>query len=189
MSDSRHRQRLIAAIVIVLSQVSTATAASNCWRAPVDAPISDPYREPACRWCPGNRGIEYDTPPGVAVIAVASGRVTFVGSIAGTGYMVVRHANGVRTTYGNISNGRFRRGDLVIRGVQVGSTAGRFHFGVRDVVGYVDPAPMIGQLVYAPRLIPNDGAPAAPARPPKLRCGGDVRRPVPSQNVSLRIQS
>lgn len=174
MSDPRRRRHLsVAAAVVVMSLMppTLVATASDCWRAPVEAPISDPYREPACRWCRGNRGIEYGTSRGVAVLAVATGHVTFVGSIAGTGYVVVRHADGLRATYGNISTDRFRRGDFVIRGVRVGSTDGRFHFGVRDTDGYVDPTPMIGRLVYAPRLIPHDGGRPADARPPKLRCG------------------
>ncbi len=173
MPNSRVRRRLSAAVIIVscLLQPSTVVSAARCWRAPVDAPISDPYRQPACRWCPGNRGIKYDTPPGAAVFAVATGRVTFVGSVAGTEFVVIRDVDGLRVTYGNITGNQIKRGDLVIRGVQVGLTAGPFHFGVRDEARYIDPTPMIGRLVYSPRLIPHDGSAAAGARKPKLRCG------------------
>jgi hypothetical protein len=49
--------------------------ASPCWEPPVDAPIVDTFREPACRWCPGNRGIEFGTVDGDVVRTVATGEV------------------------------------------------------------------------------------------------------------------
>ena len=36
------------------------------------------------------------------MLAVASGEVTFSGTVAGTRYVVVRHADGLRVTYGNL---------------------------------------------------------------------------------------
>lgn len=147
-------------------------SAGSCWWPPVEAPVSDPYRPPDCRWCPGNRGIEYATPPGVAVVAVATGRVTFARAVAGTGYVVVRHGDGRRVTYGNVVAGAIDAGDLVIRGMSVGTTAGRLHFGLRLGDRYVDPAPFLGRPVFSPRLIPSNGSPAAPGRPPRLRCSG-----------------
>ncbi len=147
-------------------------SAGTCWRAPVEAPVSDPYREPACRWCPGNRGMEYRTPAGVAVSAVATGRASFVGVVVDTHYVVVRHADGLRATYANVSSGRWGVGDLVIRGTSVGFTLGRLHFGLRRGDTYIDPTSFIGRLVFTPRLIPITGDQPAPARPPVLRCGG-----------------
>ena len=55
-------------------------------------PVVDPFRAPACAWCPGNRGLEYAPPPGPPVRAVAAGVVTFTGVVAGTRYVVVDHA-------------------------------------------------------------------------------------------------
>lgn len=173
MPRSHVRRQLFAVVIIVfcLLPPGTVVSAARCWRAPVDAPVSDPYRQPACRWCPGNRGIAYGTPRGAAVFAVATGRVTFAGSVAGTEFVVIRDASGLLATYGNVAGNRIKRGDLVISGVQIGSTLGAFHFGVRAEGRYIDPTPMIGRLVYSPRLIPHDGSPAAAARLPTLRCG------------------
>lgn len=189
-----HRWRLAIVTIVVMSALprDVIAAVGPCWTAPVDAPVSDPYRAPRCRWCSGNRGIEYRTGTGVAVKAVASGRVSFVGSVAGTTYLVVRHADGVRATYGNISGVRFRAGQLVIRGMRVGSTAGRFHFGLRRGDQYLDPTPFIGRLVHRPRLIPANGDRPAPGPDPVLTCRSkSVGPPVGAQSEigAMRIQS
>ena len=172
---TRHRSRRslfqITVVTVVSVLLPTGTArAGQCWQAPVEAPVSDPFRAPGCPWCPGHRGLEYDTSPGTGVRAVAGGVVTFAGTVAGTGYVVVRHADGLRTTYGNIRPGILDVGDLVVRGMSVGSTMGRLHFGVRRGNSYIDPAPLIGALIGVTRLIPTHGGRPAPAPAPRLRC-------------------
>lgn len=168
---SRPRQLLLVALALVSSLATGSDAlARTCWRPPVEAPVGDPFRRPACRWCPGNRGLEYSTFVGAPVSAVATGRVTYAGVVAGTGYVVVRHADGVRVTYGNVDADRVAQGDIVVGGMQIGAASGRFHFGVRVGDRYVDPAPLIGRWVFTPRLIPNDGSLPAAGRPPRLRC-------------------
>jgi len=145
-------------------------AAVPCWEPPVAAVVVDPYREPACPWCPGNRGIAYGTPAGIAVPAIAAGRVTFAGDVAGITYVVVELANGWRLTYGNLADVAVGRGDPVVAGLRLGRTAGEFHFGLRDGDdAYRDPAPYLGTWRYRVRLIPRDG-PAPPAPPPVLHC-------------------
>lgn len=146
--------------------------AAPCWPRPVAAPVSDPFREPVCAWCPGNRGVEFGTARGAPVRAVATGRVTFAGSVTGTVYVVVRHGDGRRVTYGNLESESYDVGDLVVRGQVVGRAAGPFHLGLRVGERYVDPGPLIGRHVYRPRLIPVDGSTPNPAPPPRLRCSG-----------------
>ena len=177
---SRSRSCPLRAFITVVAAVvfghgSSAALAGDCWQPPVPAPVTDPYREPACRWCPGNRGIEYATATGTPVRAVAAGTVGFAGVIAGERYVVVRHADGRRATYGGLADARFGTGDLVVAGTVVGTTTTRFHFGLRDGDAYVDPTPLLGQLVYRTRLVPSDGAAPAPAGPPRLRCGVATR--------------
>jgi murein DD-endopeptidase MepM/ murein hydrolase activator NlpD len=145
-------------------------SAGECWRPPVAAPVTDPFRHPACRWCAGNRGIEYGTEPGVEVRAVAAGRVTFAGRVAGTGYLVIRHRDGRRATYGGLSAWRFGRGDLVLSGMIVGTSAGPLHFGLRDHDRYIDPSPWIGRIVRRPWLVPVTGDRPVRAPRPVLRC-------------------
>jgi murein DD-endopeptidase MepM/ murein hydrolase activator NlpD len=163
--------RVVLAAALLSVPANGSATAGACWMPPVTAEISDPFREPACRWCSGNRGLEYATPPGAAVRAVAAGHVTFSGRVADVEYVVVRHGDGRRVTYGNLSARLASEGDVVVAGVLVGRTAGRFHLGVREGDRYVDPAPLIGRLVGVVRLIPSDGTAPPPAPPPALRCG------------------
>jgi len=171
MSRVLRRACLLAAIVTTIIP-SGAVNAAPCWRPPVTAPIVDPFREPDCPWCPGNRGIEYGTARGASVRAVATGRVTYAGRLAGTVYVVVRHGDGRRVTYGNLTDESFDLDDLVTRGQLVGRAAGRFHLGVREGDRYVDPAAFLGRLVRQPRLVPASGAAGNPAPPPRLTCRG-----------------
>ena len=163
-------RRVVLVLVVCFQAVPLSAHASECWRAPVDAPVADPFREPLCRWCPGNRGIQYATAQGDAVRAVTSGRVTFSGTVAGRTYIVVQHADGKRATYGNLSDRRYSQGDVIAAGAVVGHTDAAFHFGLRDGEHYVDPAPFIGRLVGVARLVPADGTTAAPSVPPRLVC-------------------
>ena len=146
-------------VLIALFSSSGPLLAAECWDPPVVAAISDPYREPSCRWCPGNRGIEFDTSAGQLVRAVATGRVTFAGSIAGNRYLVIEHGSGRRATYGLLDEIRFAHGDLVVRGAVVGTAGERTHFGLRDGDTYLDPTPYLGRRAYRVRLVPLDGSP------------------------------
>ncbi len=151
--------------------IAGTASAADCWLPPVDAPVVDPFRPPPCTWCAGNRGLEYGTPGGTAVRAVAAGEVTFSGTVAGERYVVVRHADGRRATYGGLASSPLRTGDVVAARSVVGVTDGHLHFGLRDGDVYLDPAPYLGRLVGRPRLVPDDGTVARPAPPPRLRCG------------------
>jgi murein DD-endopeptidase MepM/ murein hydrolase activator NlpD len=166
------------AALVVFSGGSGA-AAAPCLRPPVDAPVADGFRAPACPWCPGNRGLEYAVSPGTVVRAAAAGTVTFAGVVAGVRYVVIEHADGHRATYGSLVSSHLRAAQRVPAGAIVGTTGASFHFGLRRGGTYVDPEPYLGRLVTRPRLVPTDGTPARPAPAPSLRCvsGGAGQRP------------
>ncbi len=145
---------------------------ASCWLAPVDAPVVDAFRAPECIWCPGNRGLKYGTAPGTTVRAVAAGVVSYSGRVAGIGYVVVRHGDGRRATYGSVTVGRFSIGDRVVAGMAIGVTEGTLHFGLRRGTDYLDPARFIGTLVHRARLVPLDSTPSRPLGPARLRCVG-----------------
>ncbi len=164
--------RMWSVVVAMCSLVLPATtiAASPCWSAPVTASITDPFRPPRCRWCPGNRGLEYATAIGDVVHAVATGTVTFSGTIAGTSYVVIQLSDGLRVTYGGLANVTLVAGNIVVRSSVVGRAAGHVHFGVRDGDEYLDPTGFIGTWHSRPRLVPANGDAPAAAPPPQLRC-------------------
>lgn len=145
--------------------------AAPCWRPPVAGRVVDGFRQPPCPYCAGNRGMEYGVAAGTRVSAVASGVVTWAGSIADTRYVVVQHGDGWRITYGRLDGSSLRQGDRVARGASIGTASGEFYFGLRVGEVYRDPAPYLGRMVGRPRLVPVDGSRAHRAPAPRLRCG------------------
>jgi murein DD-endopeptidase MepM/ murein hydrolase activator NlpD len=136
----------------------------------VPGEVTDPFREPACTWCAGNRGIEYRVPAGTSVRAAASGRVVFAGVVVDVRYLVVELASGWRHTYGHLASARLETGDVVFSNAIVGTASGTFFFGLRIGDDYADPAPFLGEEARRPRLVPTDATPARPAPPAQLRC-------------------
>jgi murein DD-endopeptidase MepM/ murein hydrolase activator NlpD len=149
---------------------SVLLGASPCYLPPVHAPVVDPYREPACEYCAGNRGIEYGPAEGQRVLAAAAGVVSFAGVVAGTRYVVVEHAHGLRMTYGKLAANDVAVGDRVLQGQRIGTTTDEFLLGLRRGGDYVDPTPYLGALRYRTRLVPTDGARPRPGPPPRLEC-------------------
>ena len=160
-------------VVVVLAAPPARTvvmAARSCFVPPVDAPVTDPFRMPPCPFCPGNRGIEYGPVPGQPVRALAAGTVDFAGSVAGTRWLVVTHADGLRASYGRLASISLSRDDVVRAGQVVGTSSDELYVGLRDGDRPVDPTPSIGRWRHRHRLVPIDGSPARPAGPPRLVC-------------------
>lgn len=102
--------------------------------------VADSFRPPACQWCAGNRGIEYVTDPTMAVYSAASGDVTFVGTVAGVLYVVVRTPNDELVTHGKLKSAQVRQGDQVRAGFRIGQASVRLYIGVRKSGVYLNPA-------------------------------------------------
>lgn len=181
-----HRSRrlfLVSIASCLLSGIVAPGAVSAaCWLPPVDAPVADPFRPPTCRWCAGNRGIEYVTVAGVPVRAVAAGRVTFAGAVVDRRYVVVEHADGRRATYGHLASVDVGVGERIDVRTIVGTAGDTVHFGLRDGDDYVDPTPELGRLAHTVRLVPVDGSPGAPPGPARPRCETPEIRPFPGAN-------
>lgn len=183
------------ALVIVCCASVVGASLPSCLEQPTDAPIVDPFRPPPCPWCPGNRGLEFATRPGDELRAMANGRVTFAGRVAGVLYLtietdepglvhpdiepgLVRPNLGpgltaeapVRITYGRLAEVALAVGDRVVAGTVVARAGGATIVTVRQGDTYVDPAPLIGRPSWRPRLVPRDATPARPARPSRAAC-------------------
>jgi murein DD-endopeptidase MepM/ murein hydrolase activator NlpD len=151
------------ALVLVLAAVLPVVAGRAggdpvTYRPPVPAPISDPFRPPASPYGPGNRGVEYDTAPGALVRAAAAGTVTFAGQVGGRLHVTVRHADGLRTTYGPLARiaPGLAAGDRVDAGESVGTAGEHLLWTARLGAAYVDPSVLVaasgGRRV---RLVPD----------------------------------
>jgi murein DD-endopeptidase MepM/ murein hydrolase activator NlpD len=123
---------------------------------PVEAPIVDHFRSPACQWCAGNRGLEYGVGGGVDVQAAAPGTVSFSGTVAGVRYVVVDHGGGFRTTYGRLAAITVGAGDGVATGQVLGQSGGSgIFFGLRHNDVYLDPELyFVGARPTRARLVP-----------------------------------
>lgn len=126
---------------------------------PVEAPVVDPFRPPASRFGPGNRGLEYGTEPGTEVRAAADGVVTFAGLVAGTRHVTVLHDEGVRTSYSFLDRVDVLVGQRVRQGDVVGTTTGHLHLGARVGDDYLDPATLFGDGPPHVELVPFDEPP------------------------------
>lgn len=151
--------------------------AAPCWFPPVVGTVTDPFREPPCTWCAGNRGLEYRVVDNTIVHAAASGRVVFAGSVVGVRYVVVQLSNGWRHTYGRLVSTRLELGDAVLANSVVGVATDTFYFGLRIGEDYADPAPYLGVMRTRPRLVPIDETPPRPAPPTRPRCQRPANSP------------
>ena len=122
------------------------------WQAPVWPvrtlrPVALPDRD----WLPGHRGVDLRAELGAPVHAAGAGRVTFAGTLAGRGVVVVDHG-WLRTTYEPVSAGigvgaRVRRGDqigTVTEGTGHCGSGQCLHWGLRHGRDYLDPMLLIG---------------------------------------------
>ena len=120
-----------------------------CLLLPTNAGVIDPFREPPCARCAGNRGVELAVDANSAVPAGLAGTVTFAGRVAQYVYVVVRSTDDptVRVTYGRLSSVAVQRGDTVVVGTPVGVANPVLFVGVRVGDEYVDPLRLTNKRV------------------------------------------
>jgi len=155
----------VAATAGVLLSLSATAAPTGVTSPPWVVPVGPPshivrgYEPPAHNWLPGHRGVDLAAALGEPVKAAGSGVVIWAGSIAGRGVVVIRHSNGLRTTYEPVAA-------LVVLGepVHAGEVIGRIshgishcdghclHWGLRRGFEYLNPLFLVG--LGRPRLIP-----------------------------------
>ncbi|MGH3310150.1 MAG: murein hydrolase activator EnvC family protein, partial [Streptomyces sp.] len=135
--------------------------------------VSRGWEPPADPWAAGHRGVDLAARPGRPVRAVADGRVSFAGRVAGRGVLSIELSGTgeppLRTTYEPVRPS-VRKGEKVRAGETVATLAdegfhcggGCLHWGVRRGERYVDPLSLLpAELLRAgpARLLPVFGVP------------------------------
>ncbi|WP_328506051.1 M23 family metallopeptidase [Streptomyces sp. NBC_00391] len=112
------------------------------------------WEPPPTPYARGHRGVDLSAPPGSPVRAVASGRVSFAGRVAGRGVIAVGlSATGdppLRTTYEPV-RASVRKGDEVTAGTILGTLEASpshcptacLHWGLRRGETYLDPLSLL----------------------------------------------
>jgi murein DD-endopeptidase MepM/ murein hydrolase activator NlpD len=123
------------------------------------------FDPPATPFGPGHLGVDLATSAGQRVRAAADGEVSFAGSVAGRGLVVITHADGIRTEYEPVRPA-VHRGQRVRRGATIGHVDGThgscapgscLHWGARRGDQYLDPLTLLARLGPV-RLLPWSGA-------------------------------
>ncbi|MFF0224591.1 murein hydrolase activator EnvC family protein [Streptomyces sp. NPDC004629] len=153
------------------------------------------WEPPASAYGPGHRGVDLGAPPGAPVRAVAAGRVSFAGRVAGRGVVSIELAGtDLRTTYEPVDPS-VRTGDAVAAGEVVGRveptgshcTAGTcVHWGLLSGDTYLNPLLLLPPWLLhrgPSRLLPVLNAPPAqepdPAAPRPGPSSAHPARPSP----------
>ena len=139
-------------MVLALSEASIGSASCAIFGTPFSLPISlpinlvviDQFRAPSCKWCSGNRGIEYRTELESIVTAAAGGIATFVGNVAGTNYVVVKTINNLLVTHGRLQSVSVKSGAVIAVGQTIGVAGESLYIGVRVNGQYTDPRQCAG---------------------------------------------
>lgn len=122
------------------------------------------FDSPTTAWGPGHRGVDLAGDPDQRVRAALPGTVSFVGSIAGRGVVVVEHGD-TRTTYEPVTSTRargepVRAGDVIGHLTLPGSHCfprACLHWGWLRGETYLDPLRLVGAAPV--RLLPLAGWP------------------------------
>ena len=143
-----------------LSRTTSATPlpASLAWGWPlVGKPlVVRAFDPPAQPWLAGHRGVDLAATQGSAVLAPASGTVTFSGVVVNRSVVTIAVDNGLRLSFEPVVS-PLKAGDLVVRGQEIGTAEGPthcdgsaatscLHWGVRRGDDYLDPLQFILDL-------------------------------------------
>ena len=134
------------------------------WRWPLAPrpPVLRRFRAPPNRYAAGHRGLDLGAVTDTAVLAVADGRITHAGAVAGRGTVTITHGSGLRSSYEPVDpsvavGDVVAAGDVIGRlapGTAVGHCGDRacLHLGARRGDAYVDPWPLLagGRLALLP---------------------------------------
>lgn len=116
--------------------------AALCLAMPTHLGVVTGFDDP-CRFCAGSRSVIVATRSGDIVPAPVTGTVSYVGTVGGAPWIVVRSAEhpAVRVTLGGVGGVRVAAGDVVTIGEPIGTTTTRLVVALRDSDTYRDPTP------------------------------------------------
>jgi len=148
---------LVLAAGLLLHPVPAAAATAV---PPIGGAVVRGFDPPAQPWLSGHRGVDLLGKVGEPVLAVMAGRVTYSGTLAGRGVVVVSHGS-LRTTYLPVTPG-VSVGAEVTAGEVIGGLAGGhtcpggtcLHWGLKRGDEYLDPLSLLGDTAL--RLLPAD---------------------------------
>ncbi|GHH16214.1 hypothetical protein GCM10018780_58410 [Streptomyces lanatus] len=152
----------------------TVPAVGRAWPVGVRPSVLRGWEPPATTYGRGHRGVDLSAPAGTPVRAVAAGRVSFAGRVAGKGVVSVELTGTgnppLRTTYEPV-RAAVRKGDEVEAGEVVGTveatgshcgTGTCVHWGLRRGETYLDPLSLLPPWLLhrgPSRLLPVLGVP------------------------------
>lgn len=139
--------------------------AEGVWPLDPQPAVVEGFAPPLSPYGAGHRGVDLAGRAGQVVRAAVGGRVTFAGSLAGRGVVVVAHG-ATRTTYEPV-RASVAAGDLVAAGDRLGTLqsfashcapAACLHWGLIEGETYLDPLTLVGAGPV--RLLPLAGLPS-----------------------------
>ncbi|MEV5875589.1 M23 family metallopeptidase [Streptomyces sp. NPDC052101] len=148
-------------------------AIARTWPVGVRPLVLRGWEPPSTPYGPGHRGVDLSAPAGSPVRAVAPGRVSFAGRVAGRGVVSVDlSGTDLRTTYEPVT-ASVRKGDEVEAGEVVGTVdptdprgshcaTACLHWGLRRGKTYLDPLSLLPPWLLhrgPARLLPVLGVP------------------------------
>ncbi|AZM59794.1 MULTISPECIES: murein hydrolase activator EnvC family protein [unclassified Streptomyces] len=165
---------LPAAAVGPVRDDGTVPAVGRTWPVGTRPPVLRGWEPPATAYGRGHRGVDLAAAPGAPVRAVAAGRVSFAGRVAGRGVVSVELAGTghppLRTTYEPVG-ASVAEGDEVTAGETIGTveptgshcTTPCVHWGLLRADTYLNPLTLLPPWLLhrdPPRLLPVLSAPA-----------------------------
>jgi hypothetical protein len=155
--------------VVLLATAAPAVARPVViYDAPVPGQVLRDFEAPPDRYAAGHPGVDLAVAPGEPVRAAGGGEVDFVGSVDLDAWVTVRHADGIRTSYGSLTDLAVVIGDQVAAGQVLGAADGRhgqgrdraepgLHWSARRGGEYVDPMSLLDRALPRPTLVGPGG--------------------------------
>lgn len=137
---------------------------------PLPGQLLRTFDAPQPDWLPGHRGVDIAGLAGETVRSASSGKVTYVGVIAGVGIISITHPDGTRATYQPV-NATTSLGAQVAVGQPIGvlldghpgCEQACLHWGIKAGKRYLDPQKwLVDGTAERVRLLPLDAKPRTP---------------------------